>query len=405
MRYFASFILLYLTNSLCVGGDNSRLLVVSGTADSSSAPCEIRLMEVESEKVMATAQVGATAETVLSPDGKLLCCVSQYMVAGVNQPKAKLQVFNTNDLSIVKSGVLPVQRNVYFRAPSFSPLIFSPDSSQVLIQKMTSYKTNEKPIRLTVDDVMLTRLELSAGDDDEAFKALGEPTKVPRARAVQFLRVADWPRIVLWNHHLGAIEVINTNTGTIDKRLPLGDDTQLDTIDPEVLESPNIGKLILRLGFRGSVITDDGEYAYYIPQQPAQPGQPRFVGRIRRISIREETPKVLVTSELAPHLRAKVATVSKVAGALFVVENKTADNGYHQLPSARIKCYQTTDLKPITDIQLSITDCDYLVVSRDGTVLYALNEEGVISVVEVTSGKERKILKNVGTRPAIAYVL
>jgi hypothetical protein len=238
------------------------------------------------------------------------------------------------------------------------------------------------------------------------FEIVGQPFKVPRAGNIVFLRTAEWPRITVWNHLLGAIEVLDLDANSILTRVPLGDDPVLATFDPRHLEKPNIGDLIHRLGYRANVVTSDGKHAYYVPQHSSQDSTRRPFGYLRKIDLTADPPKVIrITDQRQPNLRARVATVSESAGALFVAEDKRGPDGSAIAPSPRVKTFHTLTLAPAADIVTSLTDCDCLAASHDGKYLYALDFSGGMSVVDISSGKEVKVLRDVGNHPALVFAL
>jgi hypothetical protein len=53
----------------------------------------------------------------------------------------------------------------------------------------------------------------------------------------------------------------------------------------------------------------------------------------------------------------------------------------------------------------SLTNCDCLAASHDGKYLYALDRKGGMAVVDISSGKEVKVLRDVGNHPALVLAL
>jgi hypothetical protein len=66
-----------------------------------------------------------------------------------------------------------------------------------------------------------------------------------------------------------------------------------------------------------------------------------------------------------------------------------------------LRIFNTINLKPQREVELSI-DCDQLEVSRDGKYVYALDRDRAkIAVVEVSSGRELKLI-HLGGFPVLA---
>jgi hypothetical protein len=239
---------------------------------------------------------------------------------------------------------------------------------------------------------------------DEGYFRLSRPAvKVPRCRGVSFLRVADWPRVHVWNGYLGVVEVIDLEGGKILSRLGLDDDDVLQRIDPEELEKPDIlNELQLRLSpVRGSVMPAGGRYAYYVPKQFTRQ-EPGF---LKKIDLAAEPPKVVLKGEKpAPDLRPDVAAASEAGKALFVVEQKV--DGVAEVASRRVKVFSTVDLTLQSEMDLPLTDCDQLEASHDGKYMYALDQKGgKVAVLDIARGRVVKVLDRVGKVPATVFAL
>lgn len=390
--------------SLEVTSAETHGVVVVSSATLRGQSCEIRLLDVESGGVKARVQVGDMAEAALSPGSELIAICSRYSVAGVAQPHTRLEVFRASDLSPVKSGWLPVRRGAFGQLPKSLRMQFSPDAKELVVQRMESFLSDDKPIRRTVDEVVLTRIQLEL-DDAGMFKIAGQPFKIPRARSVQFLRSTEWPRITVWNHFLGAIEVLDLSADSVLTHVPLGDDKVLANADARYLEKPNIGSLVHRLGFWANMVTSDGKHAYYVSEHVHQPNR-HPLGFLRKIDLTTDPARVVLQfDERQSNLKARVAAVSETAGALFVAEDRRDPSKGLVLPSSLVKTFHTSTLKPASDIQLSLTDCYCLAASRDGKYLYALDFAGGMAVVDISTGKEVKVLPNVGVHPGLVLAL
>jgi hypothetical protein len=356
------------------------VVVVSATDDRrSSDPCEIRLIEIETARVLAQVEVGDTADAVLSPRGDVLTVVSQHSVAGTAEPRKRLELYQTSDLSLVKRGYVPVPSNIYQRVPHTVRAQYSPDATEIVVQQMVAH------------DAVLTRVSLELNEEG-AYQIVGQPLKIVGARGVTFLRT-DWPQLTVWGHVDGLIHVLD-----LDKSSQVSQVT-LDPLADVPAELP-------RRHGTGQVVTSDGKYGYYVPQQYGRPSAARHVGHLERIDLRATPPKVIDFSEQPqPNLRAQVATVSETAGILVVAEQKYSATGPFLAPSSHLKFFHTRPLTPAREIDVSLSNCDSLATSRDGKYLYAVDFAGGMSVVEISTGKEIQTLQDVGAHPGLVLPL
>ncbi len=78
---------------------------------------------------------------------------------------------------------------------------------------------------------------------------------------------------------------------------------------------------------------------------------------------------------------------------------------YTHEPSRWVKVFSTADLTFKRQIELPLTDCQDLEVSRDGKYLYALDAENAkLAVLETASGRALKVL-DVGKYPLLMMAL
>ncbi len=386
-----------------------RILVLDNLSSQGAATgSRIRIVEVESGKTLAEAKTGYKPDIGLSTNGDMLVVLTDYF-GGNRRGHCKLEFYRTSDLKLIDSGMLPINgRNEYFAWPSFPAVGFSPSGKEVLVQQVVSYHSNDKPISFTVDDAFIRCVKRELGDG-EAFMSCLKETKIPRSRSIRFLRVADWPTVQIWNSYLGAIESVDLSSGKIQSRVGLYDDPRLQNYDPSYFEKPEIGgKLYLSLStVKGEVVTRDGRYAYYIPQQP-HTRQQQDPGYIRKIDLTVHPPKVVKKSDDRQHdLRSTVAVVTgSPRETLFVVKDKVNTKGSNLEDSRSIRVFSTVDLKFLKEIELSISDCGFLEASRDGEYVYALDREnGRLAVVDVATGREFRVLDSIGKYPVIVLSL
>lgn len=350
--------------------ETHRVLVVSAESDlAGGGPCELCVVEVESGQVIARVQVGSVADVALTREGDLVAVKSHYIVAGVSERLRRLEIFRTADLSLVQRGFVPLRTNEYKRVPSRVHMQFSADGKEIIVQRM--HLPGGGNVRH--GHAVLTHLQREL-DDAGMFKIAGQPFKVPDVPYVNIVSIAQWPRIVGWNYYGGALVVLDVHANSVLSTLPL-------------VGSP-----------AANVITSDGKNAYYVPHNATQ--------QLRKIDLAADPPKVVRTSdEPHPNLHAEVAAVSEKAGALFVGEHKVDPEGRRLLPSPLVKTFHTQTLAPAGEITLSLTGCDCLAASGDGKYLYAVDFAGGMSVVDISSGKEVKVLRDVGNHPALVLAL
>jgi hypothetical protein len=91
--------------------------------------------------------------------------------------------------------------------------------------------------------------------------------------------------------------------------------------------------------------------------------------------------------------------VSEAAGIFYGIEYKPPVQFRH-VPTRRVKLYDKENAKLLQQIDLSLTDCQRLVASRDGKYLYALNpNEPKLAVIDLASRQEIKVLDHLGKCP------
>jgi DNA-binding beta-propeller fold protein YncE len=239
-------------------------------------------------------------------------------------------------------------------------------------------------------------------DDGGFFATCRKTVKVPRAYGVSLVRVADWPRVHLFNGMLGLLEVADFDSGRILSRLPLGDDPVLEKTDPADLDKAE-SRLIFRLRGRGEVVAAGGRFAYYVPREPWDQQEPGF---LKKIDLAADPPKVVRKgAEPEKDLRPGATAVAEAAGTLFVVQEKFPRGNTYQ-PSRRVKVFSAAELKLQREIEVSLDDCQRLEVSRDGKYVYALNpDQAKVAVLDATTGREVKVLDQVGKYPYILMAL
>jgi hypothetical protein len=386
--------------------ESHRVIVLDLLSPRLNANSKLLLVDIESGKVLAQVELGDSPQVGLSPKGDLLAVTTRSVVGGVGQPQNKLEIFQTSDLKRLESGLLPpgCGPTVFQQPPAVPTMAFSPDGREIIVPRMVSSLTDEKPRRWYVHNGVLSFVSRDL-DSEGVFKQSRKDVGIPRCQVPTFLRLSDWPQVHVWNPSLGVVEVVDVNTGRILSRLPLDyeDDLTLKVLDPTALEKPEIGALNLRLGAKGVVISGGGRFAYYVPQASRDPRA--APGYIRKIDLTAVPPMVVRKGEQRESgLRATFSAASDQSGGLFVVRN--GQDPSKEEPLRRLRVFTTLDLKFQIDIEATIPDINGLRTSMDGKYLYLWNrDQAKIAVLDVRTGKETKILSTVGKYPWMILAL
>ena len=387
--------------------ESHRVLVLDLLSEKWNDKSKLLLVDIESGKVLAEAEFGDSPQLGLSPKGDLLAVTTRSVLGGTGQPQNKLEIFQTSDLKRLESGLLPLGSGPtgFQRPPAVPTMAFSPDGKEIIVPRMVSSLTDEKPLRWDVHNVLLSFVSREL-DTEGVFKQSRKDVGIPRCKIPTFLRLSDWPRVHLWNSSLAVVEVVDVSTGKILSRLPLDydDDLTLKTLDPTALEKPEIGELSMHLGANGVVISGGDRFAYYVPQPTRNPtAEP---GHIQKIDLTAVPPKVVRKGDQREAgLRASFSAASDQGGGLFVVARNGKDPT-KQEASRRLKIFSTLDLKFQIEIEATIPDINGLRTSMDGKYLYLLNrDQAKIAVLDVRTGKETKVLSTVGKYPWMILAL
>jgi hypothetical protein len=381
--------------------DPHRVLIVDANLRANGAPDagphRLLVVEIGAGKVVARADAGPVTNLAVSPDGDFIATLGKDpAVSG-----ERLRFYQTRDLKLLDDGPLPPGFTHFsFLEPCAAPdNRLSPGGRQIVIQGP------DLGFRSTADmaDTILKCLSRRP-DGAGAFKPWGKVTRVPRSYGVEFVRVADWPRVHIWNSNIGLLDVVDLRRGEMLSRLYLGDDPIQAKTSPADLERAPQAQALRWRGM-GTVVPGPGRFAYYVPQQPALPRDPP--GTLKTIDLGSDPPKVVRRGEQRqPGLRAIGAASAQ---ALFVVKDERGVPGPDGAPpeaSRVIKVFGTSDLKPQGEIESSLRDIRELAVSRDGKYLYALNPgEAKLVVIDAGSRQEVRTLTDLGKYPYLMVVL
>jgi RNA polymerase sigma factor (sigma-70 family) len=376
-----------------------RVLVLDIMQNQAGPDHRLLVVEVESGKVLpARLNIGYNNSIALSPKGDVLAVLGQYSTEGRLRRENQLEFYRARDMKPLEHGLLPASiPRLTYQLGAAADSRLSPDGQELIVQGPDPAFRGNADLATT----WLTCVKREV-DNGGYFQECRKTVKVPRCYGIDFVGVADWPRVHIFNRTLGLLEVVDFDSDRILSRLPLGDDPALEKVDPAELEKAGI-PLTMRLRGRGGVIADGGRYAYYVPWQPWDKEEPGF---LKKIDLAADPPKVVRKgAEPEKDLHPGPEVVVEAAGALFVVQHKPPRDNIPQ-PSRRVRIYSTAELKPQREIELSLDDCQALEVSRDGKYVYALDRDRAkLAVLDVATGREVKVLDQVGKYPYILIAL
>lgn len=346
---------------------------------------ELLLIEVESGKVLARLnRIEQSSDLSVSPQGELVAIFAS------NNGHRSLEVLRAGDLTRLQFGVLPPSiRQLRYINGASRDCRFTPDGQQILVQSIESVVG---PAHWSTTVLISIERKL---DDTQTFRRGPRSGSVWHSNGFQVVRVADWPRVHIWNPTLGLLLVADLKSGKFTSKYYLGDDPEALKLDPSELEKGD-DRLVLRLRAAGSFVAS-GRYGYYIPRQPWNKNEPRF---LKKVDLGVDPPKVVLTGKNAANDLHPVQTaVSEPAGIFFVVQAEYPKDSRHQ-PSRRLKMYGTQDLKLQSEIDLPLADCQGLEVSADGKYLYVLSStESKVAVLDAATAKVVKVLEKLGEYP------
>jgi hypothetical protein len=360
---------------------------------------QLRVIEVESGKTLAQAGIGFNTHLTLSTGGDEVAVIS-YFSGGGQRGASLLEFYRTRDLQRLQSGTLPDSvRLMGYQLGAAQDCQLSPKGTEILLEGPAG---GGGAAHLASTALTCVKREV---DVLGAYKISDKKVILPRCYGITFLKAADWPKLHIWNANLGLLEVVDFSTGKTVSRLYLGNDPAAAHMNPVDLEKADT-PLIFRIRSRAQVVSDGRRYAYYVPRHPSNPKEPIDV--LKKIDLAADPPKVIAKGEQPqPNLIGPVL-ISEAAGALFVVKAKVGPpglNGSMVEPTRGIFVFDTKILKLKKEIEFP---CDFtsLSISRDGKYLYGLDSEGrKLTVMDVSTSKEVKVLDNIGTYPHLMLAL
>jgi hypothetical protein len=367
-------------------GDSHRILVLDAGAHRGADNHRLLLVEVESGKGLANVELGTATNVGVSGDGKTVAALT--FRSGSAGSETRLSFYRTDDLSLMDTGTLAESSVLPGRlmAGYGANIHFAPDGKEIVYCGLAP----REPGRVANVDfatTVITRVKREV-DDRGAYRSLAAATVEP-CRAVDFVSLTKWPKVVVLNQTTSELLTIDLDGGDIVHRLT-------------VTEPASVSFMPMRL--RGICLADGGGNAYFLPRKP---------GLLKKIDLTGDPQVTIARGAGEANVRGYVAAASEHAGRVFLLDDRRNPAGLHQ-PARTLKVFSTADLSFQQEIEVPLADCHWLAVSRDGKYLYAtgpLNgppfEELSITrscaaVIDASSGCEVKILE-AGQRPALVF--
>jgi hypothetical protein len=376
-----------------VAGSHRLLILDNGRKRRPESDHQLLLVDVESGKVVARQEIGSNTSLAVSPKGDVVAAVyNRWKQEGALAP-AHLDFFRSSDLKHLESGLLESSiPRLSYQLGAASDIWLSPDGHALIVQGPEYYGPNAHMATTVLNCV---KREL---DKDDFFKLSEKPVAIPRAHGVDVVRVADWPRVHVWNRNLSLLKVVDTDNGKTLSTQLISDDPALAKTDPAELEKIDADRLLRVRKHWGWMLATGGRYAYYVPSGEA--------GCVRKIDLSADPPKVVrIWEERQPDLRAGIVAVSETAGHIFALKHELLREG-RQAPSNRVNVLSADDLSAKQEFKLSLVNCCELATSRDGKYLYALDSDAAkVVVIDSATGREVKVLENLGKYPYIMIAL
>jgi hypothetical protein len=185
-----------------------RILVLDIHNERGDKSHDLRLIEIESGKVIAQVDhVGFNTDLAVSPRGDVVAVLTS------TQDNRALEFLRASDLTRLEIGELPssIHRIRYQQGASHDAR-FTPDGQQILVQSITS-----APGKSHLATNMLTSIERKL-DDKRTYRLGPNLGEAPRSYGFRIVRVADWPRVHIWNTMLGLLKVADQKNGKVTSK-------------------------------------------------------------------------------------------------------------------------------------------------------------------------------------------
>ena len=120
-----------------VAADSHRVLVLDIGREENKRPGlyhhRLLVLEIESGKVLAQAELGTHTSLALSPRGEVVATLSEYRVGDVYEDRFK--IFRASDVKLLETGLLPasVPRFAYQQCAA-RDIELSPDGQAIIVQ-------------------------------------------------------------------------------------------------------------------------------------------------------------------------------------------------------------------------------------------------------------------------------
>jgi hypothetical protein len=380
-------LLLVVCSAVAMGADLHRVVVLDAGTTRGVENHRLLLLEIESEKVLASAELGHPTNLAVSPDGRTVAALTT-VGAGAGR-ETRLNFYRAADLSLEQSGKFPKGISPLNRQSGVAASIhFSPDGNEIVFCGLATHGN----VDAATTAIMRMKRELDA---DGYYRSVTAATIEP-CRAVDFVSFAKWPKAIVLNQTTTELLTVDLEGGEILSTLKVAEPGP-DHFAP------------MRL--RGVAISGGSQYAYFLP---------RKTGHVKKIDLLAEPPVVIATGSKDPDLRPLIAAVSEKEDSVFaleerpVLEERRALPAWAYAPSRWVGVFRASDVRFQRQIALPLADCHWLTASRDGKFLYAIGpvtgppfddlsvKESRLAVIDASSGREVRILQ-AGQRPAALF--
>jgi hypothetical protein len=382
---YAVVVLLVLT-ALSLGADSHRVVVLDTGGHSGADKQRLLLIEIESGRVLADAELGVLTNLAVSGDENMVAALTT--VVQVGRPQTKLNFYRTANLSLVQTGGLstPVHGPGRSKAGFAANIHFSPDNSEIVFCGLVPREPGSVG---NVDTATTGIVRVKRERDGENFYRPIVAATIGPCRSVDFVSLNQWPKVIALNQTTSELLTIDLDRGDIVHSLT-------------VAEPARVSFMPMRL--RGLCLSDDGRNAYFLPRKS---------GLLKKIDMSGEPQVATARGADESNLRQNVAAVSERAGRIFILDDRRTPMSAYD-PTRWIKVFSAADLRFQQEIELPLADCHALATSHDGKYLYAIGPldgppfaelsitRSRLAVIDAASGRELKILE-AGQRPALVF--
>ena len=162
------------------GGGGHQVLILDMLKKQATGDSRLVVLDIESGKVISTAETGRGPEIGISPKGDVVAVLTYNRVGGRFRPEARMDTFRLPDLQSLERGTMPFKGRIGFQAEPTAPtIVFSPDGTEIIIQRSEQILSDDKPLRFPVNNGVwgIVKREL---DNEGVFKTSRPDVKIRR---------------------------------------------------------------------------------------------------------------------------------------------------------------------------------------------------------------------------------